>query len=62
VTELQKNTGLTFPSVWYEGMPMTIIEVSVGTPIIAEAAQRKRGNALSLTTLFVTGMNRLNKS
>jgi glycosyltransferase involved in cell wall biosynthesis len=36
VTELQKTQALIFPSVWYEGMPMTIIEsFSVGTPIIA---------------------------
>jgi glycosyltransferase involved in cell wall biosynthesis len=36
VTELQKTQALIFPSVWYEGMPMTIIEAfSVGTPIIA---------------------------
>ncbi|NGY37406.1 glycosyltransferase family 4 protein [Flavobacterium sp. XN-5] len=36
VAELQKTQALIFPSVWYEGMPMTIIEAfSVGTPIIA---------------------------
>jgi glycosyltransferase involved in cell wall biosynthesis len=36
VTELQKTQALIFPSVWYEGMPMTIIEAfSVSTPIIA---------------------------
>lgn len=36
VAELQKTQALIFPSVWYEGMPMTIIEaLSVGTPIIA---------------------------
>jgi glycosyltransferase involved in cell wall biosynthesis len=36
LAELQKTQALVFPSVWYEGMPMTIIEAfSVGTPIIA---------------------------
>ncbi|MDB4090696.1 glycosyltransferase [Crocinitomicaceae bacterium] len=34
--ELQKCTALIFPSIWYEGMPMTIIEsFSVSTPVIA---------------------------
>ncbi|MDQ6471028.1 glycosyltransferase family 4 protein [Flavobacterium sp. LHD-80] len=34
--ELQKATALIFPSIWYEGMPMTILEAfSCKTPIIA---------------------------
>jgi glycosyltransferase involved in cell wall biosynthesis len=34
--EMQKAQALIFPSVWYEGMPMTIIEAfSHGTPVIA---------------------------
>lgn len=33
--ELQKTQALIFPSVWYEGMPMTILEsFSTATPVI----------------------------
>jgi len=33
--QMQKSTTLIFPSVWYEGMPMTIVEsFSTGTPVI----------------------------
>jgi glycosyltransferase involved in cell wall biosynthesis len=33
---LQNCTALVFPSIWFEGMPMTIIEsFAVGTPVIA---------------------------
>lgn len=36
LSEMEKCTALIFPSLWYEGMPMTIIEAfSLGTPIIA---------------------------
>ncbi|MCC9135059.1 glycosyltransferase family 4 protein [Pontibacter silvestris] len=37
ITEmLKKSKGLIFPSVWYEGMPITILEAfSTGTPVIA---------------------------
>lgn len=36
IQELQKAQALIFPSIWYEGMPMTIIEsLSAGTPVIA---------------------------
>lgn len=34
--EMQSCSALVFPSIWYEGMPMTIIEAfSLGTPVIA---------------------------
>ncbi|MDX2072289.1 MAG: glycosyltransferase family 4 protein [Haliscomenobacter sp.] len=34
--ELRKCSALIFPSIWYEGMPLTVIEgLSTGTPIIA---------------------------
>lgn len=34
--ELQKCSALVFPSIWYEGMPLTIIEsFACGTPVIA---------------------------
>ena len=33
---MQECTSLVFPSIWYEGMPMTILEAfSTGTPVIA---------------------------
>lgn len=36
VTQLAECTALIFPSIWYEGMPMTIIEAfALGTPVIA---------------------------
>lgn len=36
IEELQKTQALIFPSVWYEGMPMTILEAfSTVTPVIA---------------------------
>jgi glycosyltransferase involved in cell wall biosynthesis len=36
LNELRKCSALIFPSIWYEGMPMTIIEAfSMGTPVIA---------------------------
>lgn len=34
--EMQRCTALLFPSIWYEGMPMVILEAySMGTPVIA---------------------------
>ncbi len=34
--ELQECSALIFPSIWYEGMPLTIIEAfACGTPVIA---------------------------
>jgi len=36
LAEMNSCTALIFPSIWYEGMPMTIIEaLSQGTPVIA---------------------------
>jgi glycosyltransferase involved in cell wall biosynthesis len=37
VSEVMRScTALIFPSIWYEGMPMTILEAfSLGTPVIA---------------------------
>lgn len=36
IHQMQECQALIFPSIWYEGMPMTIIEAfSLGTPIIA---------------------------
>ncbi len=33
---MRSSTALVFPSIWYEGMPMTILEAfSLGTPVIA---------------------------
>lgn len=35
IQEMQRCTALIFPSIWYEGMPMTILEAfAVGTPVI----------------------------
>lgn len=34
--ELRKCTALVFPSIWYEGMPLTLLHAfSTGTPVIA---------------------------
>ena len=34
--QLRKCSALIFPSIWYEGMPLTVIEgLSTGTPVIA---------------------------
>lgn len=36
INELKKTQALIFPSIWFEGMPMTILEAfSVSTPVIA---------------------------
>ncbi len=36
IAAMQKCSAIIFPSIWYEGMPMTIIEASsLGTPVIA---------------------------
>ncbi len=36
LTHMSQAKALIFPSIWYEGMPMTILEsLSTGTPIIA---------------------------
>jgi glycosyltransferase involved in cell wall biosynthesis len=49
--ELQKTQALIFPSVWYEGMPMTILEAfSTATPVIAS-------NLGAMTSLISNGSN-----
>lgn len=36
ISELQKSQALLFPSIWYEGMPMTILEsLAASTPVLA---------------------------
>lgn len=36
IAALKKSKALIFPSIWYEGLPMTILEsFSTGTPVIA---------------------------
>jgi glycosyltransferase involved in cell wall biosynthesis len=36
LNEIKKASSLVFPSIWYEGMPMTIVEAfSTGTPVIS---------------------------
>lgn len=48
---LRKTQALIFPSVWYEGMPMTLLEaLSTGTPIIAS-------NLGAMTSLIIDGYN-----
>jgi glycosyltransferase involved in cell wall biosynthesis len=50
---MKECTALVFPSVWYEGMPMTIIEAfSAGTPVIA-------GNLGAMASLIIHGYNGL---
>lgn len=49
--ELQKTQALVFPSIWYEGMPMTLLEAfSCKTPIIAS----KIG---AMTSMITNGEN-----
>lgn len=49
--ELQKTQALIFPSVWYEGMPMTILEsFSTATPVIGS-------NLGAMTSLILNGLN-----
>lgn len=51
VEELQKTQALLFPSVWFEGMPMTILEaLSCQTPIITS-------NLGAMTSLIIDGYN-----
>lgn len=49
--ELRKSQALLFPSVWYEGMPMTILEAfSNSTAVIAS-------NLGAMTSLIIEGYN-----
>ncbi|KAF2332513.1 glycosyltransferase [Flavobacterium daemonense] len=49
--ELQKTQALIFPSVWYEGMPMTILEAfSASTPVLSS-------NLGAMTSLISDGSN-----
>lgn len=49
--ELQRTQALIFPSVWYEGMPMTILEAfSTATPVIGS-------NLGAMTSLISNGLN-----
>lgn len=51
--EMSKSTALLFPSVWYEGMPMTIIEAfSMRLPVIAN-------NLGAMSSMIVHGENGL---
>lgn len=48
---LSHSKALIFPSIWFEGMPMTIIEAfSVGTPVIAS-------NLGAMSTMIQDGVN-----
>ena len=48
---MQQCTALVFPSIWYEGMPMTLLEsFATGTPVIAS----KIG---AMETMIVDGYN-----
>lgn len=49
--ELLKTQALVFPSIWYEGMPMTLLEaLSKSTPIIAS-------NLGAMTSMITNGQN-----
>jgi glycosyltransferase involved in cell wall biosynthesis len=51
--ELQRCRALVFPSLWYEGLPMTILEAfATGVPVIAA----RRGAAATLVRDQVTGL------
>lgn len=51
--ELARCRALVFPSLWYEGLPMTILEAfATGVPVIAA----RRGAAATLVVDHVTGL------
>lgn len=51
VSEMKKTSALIFPSVWFEGMPMTILEAfSSGTPVLAS-------NLGAMRSLITDGYN-----
>jgi glycosyltransferase involved in cell wall biosynthesis len=53
VLELKRCTALVFPSIWFEGMPLTIIEsFSCSTPVIAS-------NLGAMSSMIVDGENGL---
>jgi len=50
---MRSATALVFPSIWYEGMPMTIIEsFAVGTPVIGS-------NIGAMKSMITNGVNGL---
>ncbi len=50
---MSESTALVFPSLWYEGLPMTIIEsFSVGLPVLSTS----HGNQGSIVRDGITGM------
>ncbi|HEY4798133.1 MAG TPA: glycosyltransferase, partial [Bacteroidia bacterium] len=53
IERLRKASALIFPSIWYEGLPNTILEAfSTGTPIIASDI----GNINSIVTNNYNGL------
>lgn len=53
IDAMSKCTALIFPSTWFEGMPMTILEAfSLGTPVIAS-------NIGAMQTIIENGFNGL---
>ncbi|KAA0988876.1 glycosyltransferase [Dyadobacter aurulentus] len=51
LSEISKCSALIFPSIWFEGMPMTIIEAfSTGTPVLAS-------NLGAMSTMIQDGTN-----
>ena len=53
LTEVAISTGMVFPSQWYEGLPMIVLEAwALGTPVVAARV----GAAASLIENEVTGM------
>jgi len=52
LNEIEASDALIFPSIWYEGMPMTILEAfSCGTPVVAS----KIGSMIELINDGITG-------
>lgn len=54
ILEMGASAALVFPSIWYEGFPMTIVEAfSCGTPVIASSL----GSMAEIVTDGVTGLH-----